>query len=125
MLNQGRLAIIIIVLAAVLLAGTSVSWAKKKCPKWVAVSTAPGVEYCPNLRRDLFRHKKHVYYYSQENWYMGPGAYGPWQAVTTIPQEFYLIEARYFKTPPGWAKGKKTGWRGQPLPPGQMKKLLL
>jgi hypothetical protein len=24
--------------------------------------------------------------------------------------------------PPGWDKGKKTGWRGQNLPPGQRKK---
>jgi hypothetical protein len=24
--------------------------------------------------------------------------------------------------PPGWDKGKKTGWQGQDLPPGQQKK---
>jgi hypothetical protein len=30
----------------------------------------------------------------------------------------------YYEPPPQkWAKGEKKGWRGAPLPPGQMKKL--
>jgi len=48
---------------------------------------------------------------------------GPWQLLPQPPKIFYQVEAGYFKNPPGWAKGKKTGWRGEPLPPGQMKKL--
>ena len=44
---------------------------------------------------------------------MAPGGdYNP-------PQAFYNIGPTYFKSPPGWAKGKKTGWEGQPLPPGR------
>jgi hypothetical protein len=39
------------------------------------------------------------------------------------PRVFYNIGATYFQSPPGWAKGKKTGWRGEPRPPGQMKKI--
>jgi len=35
----------------------------------------------------------------------------------------YQIEGSHVKTPPGWARGKKTGWEGQALPPGQMKKI--
>jgi len=27
-----------------------------------------------------------------------------------------------YKTPPGWSKGKKTGWGKAPMPPGQIKK---
>ena len=38
------------------------------------------------------------------------------------PRAFYNIGPTYFKSPPGWAKGKKTGWKGETLPPGQMKK---
>ena len=47
----------------------------------------------------------------------------PGAVITNPPQAFYNIGPTYFKSPPGWAKGKKTGWQGQPLPPGQMKKM--
>ncbi len=29
---------------------------------------------------------------------------------------------RHGGTPHGWSEGKKTGWRGSPVPPGQLKK---
>lgn len=28
------------------------------------------------------------------------------------------------KRPPGWDRGRKTGWHGSPVPPGQAKKVL-
>ena len=31
-------------------------------------------------------------------------------------------DERYDDRPPGWDKGRKTGWRGHDLPPGQEKK---
>ncbi len=31
-------------------------------------------------------------------------------------------DKRHDDQPPGWDKGKKTGWRGRDLPPGQQKK---
>jgi hypothetical protein len=124
--SSSRLVIILIFFVAILSAGSSASWAKKcKPPTWVLVATAPGVEYAPNLGMDVFRCQNRIYYYHQEKWHTGPGPLGPWRVVQTVPPELYLVEARYFKTPPGWAKGKKKGWRGHPLPPGQMKKLYL
>ena len=36
-----------------------------------------------------------------------------WDDHYDIPERGY---------PPGWDKGKKTGWRGRDLPPGQVKK---
>ena len=41
------------------------------------------------------------------------------QQVGRLPAPLYQIQAPYFKNPPGWAKGKKTGWKGAPMPPGQ------
>jgi len=80
------------------------------------------VEYAPNLAADLFRYGGRFYNYSQGRWQQGPGLNGPWTGVPQLPAPFYLIQAPYFKNPPGWAKGKKTGWQGAPMPPGQMKK---
>jgi len=115
---------LVIILMVILLSWSPAASAKKcKRPVWVLVPSAPGVEYCPNMGLDLFRIQNHVYYYNHGNWHLGAGPYGPWRVVRTVPQEIYLVEARYFKTPPGWAKGKKNGWHGKPLPPGKMKKL--
>jgi hypothetical protein len=92
-------------------------------PAWKAVPEAPGVHYAPNLGLDVFRFQNNLYCWHQGQWFLGRGASGPWQAVTTLPPVFYQVQAPYFKNPPGWAKGRKTGWGGQPMPPGQMKKM--
>jgi hypothetical protein len=92
-------------------------------PQWAPVPQVPGVEYAPNLAADLFRYAEQFFYYSQGLWQQGPTVNGPWATVRQLPPTFYNIQAPYFKTPPGWARGKKTGWGGAPLPPGQMKKL--
>ena len=106
-------------------------WAKKKpfCPvpegvavQWVPVPQVGGVSYAPNIPTDLFSYGGQFYCYVNNLWYAGPALTGPWQTIQAPPQEFYQIAPTYFKTPPGWAKGKKTGWRGAPMPPGQMKK---
>lgn len=53
----------------------------------------------------------------------GKGRASGWgQGSAVLVPAVYWLEPSHFKTPPGWGKGKKTGWRGQPLPPGQMKK---
>ena len=98
-------------------------WAPNLAPQWAPVPQAPEVYYVPNLGHDLFRHDKQFYYYGDGRWYRGNRLNGPWQGINNPPQAFYNIGPTYFKSPPGWAKGKKTGWGGQPLPPGQMKKL--
>jgi hypothetical protein len=91
-------------------------------PRWAPVPQAPGVEYAPNLATDLFRYAGRFFSYSQGGWQQGPTVNGPWTGVRRLPSRFYNIQAPYFKNPPGWVKGKKTGWKGAPMPPGQMKK---
>jgi hypothetical protein len=91
-------------------------------PNWAAVPGAPGVLYAPNIRWDLFRYQGNYYCQQGGSWYRGTGVSGPWAVVQGPPAVFYHIQAPYFKAPPGWARGKKTGWQGAPLPPGQMKK---
>jgi hypothetical protein len=91
-------------------------------PQWAPVPGAAGVFYAPNIASDLFRYGGGYYYQHGGNWYQGPGLNGPWAPCRQIPQPFYRVQAPYFKSPPGWARGKKTGWRGAPMPPGQMKK---
>lgn len=92
-------------------------------PQWAPVPEVPGVQYAPNLGQDLFQYGNQFYYYSQGLWQIARSLAGPWQTIANPPPPFYNIGPTYFKSPPGWAKGKKTGWRGAPLPPGQMKKM--
>jgi hypothetical protein len=98
-------------------------WAPNLAPQWAPVPQVPGVSYVPNLGYDLFRQGKHFYVYQDGRWYRGKHLNGPWKGIKNPPRGFYNIGPAYFKSPPGWAKGKKTGWGGQPMPPGQMKKL--
>jgi hypothetical protein len=98
-------------------------WAPNLAPQWAPVPQVPGVYYVPNLGHDLFRYHNQYYVYQQGRWHRGDRLDGPWAAIANPPQPFYNIGPTYFKSPPGWARGKKTGWRGEPLPPGQMKKL--
>jgi hypothetical protein len=92
-------------------------------PRWAPVPDAGGVYYAPNLGQDVFRYGNQFYYYNQGIWQLAQALTGPWQVIANPPQIFYNIGPTYFKSPPGWAKGKKTGWKGAPLPPGQMKKM--
>jgi hypothetical protein len=92
-------------------------------PRWAPVPEVPGVYYAPNQAHDVFRYGSQFYSYNQGLWQISPAFTGPWQVIANPPRAFYNIGPTYFKSPPGWAKGKKTGWRGAPLPPGQMKKL--
>jgi hypothetical protein len=91
-------------------------------PRWAPIPQAAGVDYAPNLDHDLFRYGNRFYYFNQGIWQIGRALTGPWQVIQSPPPVFYNIGANYFRSPPGWAKGKKTGWRGAPMPPGQMKK---
>ena len=92
-------------------------------PRWAPVPQVPGAYYAPNLPSDLFRYGNQFYYYNQGLWQIARALTGPWQVIQNPPQAFYNIGPTYFKNPPGWSRGKKTGWGGAPLPPGQMKKL--
>uniref|UniRef100_A0A7C3UXZ8 Uncharacterized protein n=1 Tax=Desulfobacca acetoxidans TaxID=60893 RepID=A0A7C3UXZ8_9BACT len=91
-------------------------------PRWTPVPQVPQVEYAPNIPQDLFRYQGGFYNFQGGTWFRGTTPAGPWAPIEGPPQVFYDIQAPYFKTPPGWAKGRKTGWEGGPLPPGQMKK---
>jgi hypothetical protein len=91
-------------------------------PRWAPVPQVPGVEYAPNIVQDLFRYGGQFYNWQNGAWYRGRTYNGPWESVPQPPQSFYNIQAPYFKAPPGWAKGRKQGWGGAPMPPGQMKK---
>jgi hypothetical protein len=92
-------------------------------PLWTPVPGAPGIQYAPNIASDLFRYGNGYYYKIQGAWYQGPSISGPWTPSPQIPLLFYHVQAPYFKSPPGWAKGKKTGWGGAPMPAGQRKKM--
>ena len=91
-------------------------------PQWTPIPGAPGVQHAPNTNADLFRYGQRYYYQDEGKWYQGRDMAGPWQRVQDVPRSFRRIEAPYFKQPPGWAKGKKTGWGEGSMPPGQMKK---
>jgi len=91
-------------------------------PRWAPIPQVPGVDYAPNLGYDIFRYGNQLYYFNQGLWQIAQALTGPWQVIQSPPPLFYNIEANYFRSPPGWAKGKKTGWGGAPMPPGQMKK---
>lgn len=103
----------------ILLAGSFVAADQ---PRWTPIPQVPGVEYAPNIAQDLFRYQGAFYNLQGGAWFKGATATGPWAPLEGPPQVFYNIQAPYFKTPPGWAKGRKTGWEGAPMPPGQMKK---
>ena len=90
--------------------------------QWAPIPGAPGVQYAPNANADLFRYEQRYYYQHEGNWYRGRDMGGPWERVQDVPRSFRQIEAPYFRQPPGWAKGKKAGWKGDNLPPGQRKK---
>ncbi len=92
-------------------------------PVWQPVSGVPGMEYVPTLRQDLFRYQNNYYCWHEGRWFQGQNYGGPWTSIQSPPPVFNQIAPSYWKTPPGWAHGRKTGWHGQPLPPGQMKKL--
>jgi hypothetical protein len=98
-------------------------WAPNLAPQWAPIPQVPGVYYVPDLGHDLFRHGNRFYVYQGGQWYRSKHLNGPWAGIQQPPQGFYHIEPTYFRSPPGWARGEKTGWRGESLPPGQMKKL--
>ena len=92
-------------------------------PSWQPIPGVPGVQYVPTLRQDLFRYQNNYYCWHDGRWFQGQNYGGPWTTIQSPPPVFTQITSNYWKTPPGWAHGQKVGWRGQPLPPGQMKKL--
>jgi hypothetical protein len=91
-------------------------------PQWDPIPGAPGVQHAPNTNSDLFRYGQRYYYQHEGKWYQARNTAGPWKKVKDVPRSFRQIEAPYFKQPPGWAKGKKSGWSDASMPPGQMKK---
>jgi hypothetical protein len=97
-------------------------WAPDLAPQWAPIPQVPGVYYVPGLGHDLFRYGNRFYVYRDGRWHRGKRLNGPWTMIQQPPRVFYHIGPTYFRSPPGWARGNKTGWRGEPLPPGQMKK---
>jgi hypothetical protein len=91
-------------------------------PTWTIIPGVSGVQYAPNIKSDLFRYQGTYYCQQRGSWYQGNAVQGPWTVLQEPPAVFYQIQAPYFKVPPGWARGKKAGWRGAAMPPGQMKK---
>ncbi len=90
---------------------------------WQPIPGVPGVQYVPTVRQDLFRYQNNYYCWHDGHWFRGQNYSGPWTGIQGPPPVFTQIAPNYWKTPPGWAHGQKVGWRGQQLPPGQMKKL--
>jgi hypothetical protein len=120
----------LVVLGLVILLAGSFAGAQKikvkpgaPMPQWTRIPEVPGVEYAPNLAQDLFRYGGRFFNFQGGAWFRATAATGPWVPIQELPPVFYNIQAPYFKVPPGWAKGRKTGWGGASVPPGQMKKL--
>lgn len=121
----------VLILGVVFSLAVSYSWAQSPLVpptlqgsvQWNPIPGVPGVQYAPNHSTDLFRYGKDYYNYSQGNWYQGKSQQGSWKKIKNPPPIFQQIDPTYFKSPPGWSKGKKKGWGGAPMPPGQMKKL--
>ena len=90
-------------------------------PQWTLIPGGSGVAYAPNLEQDLFRYEGGFFSLHKGAWYRAQAIAGPWLPIPEPPRVFYTIQAPYFKAPPGWARGQKTGWGGAALPPGQMK----
>jgi hypothetical protein len=67
-------------------------------PQWTPVEGAPGVYYAPNVPTDLFRYRGKYYFYWNGYLYVGKRPQGPWKSVKNIPDFFYKIDPRYFKT---------------------------
>jgi hypothetical protein len=44
-------------------------------------------------------------------------------AAATVLGDTIAVQQKWKKRPPGWDRGRKVGWRGGSMPPGQRKKL--
>lgn len=92
-------------------------------PQWQSITTVTDVVYAPNLPVDVFRYQGRYYCYDGR-WYQSQVWGGPWRVIPEPPAVFRQIDASYFKkVPPGWSRGRKVGWQGGAMPPGQAKKL--
>jgi hypothetical protein len=51
-----------------------------------------------------------------------PAQAGIAAAATVVDNTIAVKRAKWKKRPPGWNRGRKVGWRGSGMPPGQRKK---
>jgi hypothetical protein len=51
-----------------------------------------------------------------------PAQSGVATAATVIDDTIAVKRGKWKKRPPGWDRGRKVGWRGGSMPPGQAKK---
>lgn len=117
----GAFCLAVIFGSAVAMAGPALD--PRVAPQWQSVTTVTDVVYAPNLPLDVFRYQGRYYCYDGR-WYRSQVWGGPWQVIPEPPPVFRQIDASYFKkVPPGWSRGRKVGWQGGSLPPGQAKKL--
>jgi hypothetical protein len=54
----------------------------------------------------------------------GPGALAATYnaSAAAADKAMPLVTVKWKKRPPGWSRGRKVGWRGRDVPPGQLKK---
>jgi hypothetical protein len=60
--------------------------------------------------------------------FVAPAAAAPLIPVSTVSQvagesDVVQVKKKYKARPYGWSQGRKVGWRGRGLPPGQAKKI--
>jgi hypothetical protein len=67
-------------------------------PDWTAAPGSPEVEYAPNLRVDLFRHRGLYYYWIAGHWRLGPTPTGPWKRVEQAPPALRRLDPALFKS---------------------------
>ena len=114
---------LLIIATAAALAACWLGAAWGQAPGWRSVPGTPGIQYAPNLNQDVFRYQGKCYYFDGSRWHSGKNYSGPWAQIMQPPEIFYQVEPKYFKRPPGWDRGRKTGWGQYDMPPGQAKKV--
>jgi hypothetical protein len=67
-------------------------------PDWTPAPGAPGVEYAPNLKVDLFRCGGLYYYWVAGHWRQGDSPTGPWKRALEVPPALRRLDPGLFKS---------------------------
>lgn len=87
-------------------------------PRVVVVPKTP-VYYVPDTTYNVFVYEKRYYSFYDGAWFLADSHRGPWVFVATdrVPRPVIGVPVKYYKVPPGHAKGKGHGG----CPPGHAK----
>ena len=86
-------------------------WEPNLAPQWAPIPQVPGVYYVPGRATTSSATAIGSTFTRRAAGIGVIASTAPGRRSSTSPG-FYTIGPTYFKSPPGWAKGKKTGWEG-------------